>query len=154
MYIVVTQYFLDLGKWFALVPGPGNGQNVLKNQKTLVYFFSKNVQISYLDRKVVMKSSRIGRILMKICWNIEKDVPNSILEAPGADSGVKNKKNKKKGPHPARSQNPCTGILFFLIPGPPKKMKVLKKIKWIRPPPAPGSDWGGVPAPFFQRRLP
>ena len=35
------------------------------------------------------------RILMKICWDIEKDVPGSILEAPGADSGVKNQKNPK-----------------------------------------------------------
>ena len=28
-------------------------------------------------------------------------------------------------------------------------MKVSKKIKWIRLPPAPGSDLGGYPHPFF-----
>ena len=66
-------------------------------------------------------------------------------------SGVK---NKKMGPHPARSQNPWTGILFFLIPGPRKKMKVLKKIRWIRPPPHPGQIVGGYPHPFFFGDLP
>ena len=32
---------------------------------------------------------------MKICWDIEKDVPDLILGVPGADSGVKNSKNPK-----------------------------------------------------------
>merc|ERR1711995_91699 len=32
---------------------------------------------------------------MKICWDIEKDVPDLILGVPGADSGVKNPKNPK-----------------------------------------------------------
>ena len=35
------------------------------------------------------------QILMKICWDIEKDVPDLILGVPGADSGVKNPKNPK-----------------------------------------------------------
>ena len=59
-------------------------------------------------------------------------------------------KNKKMGPHPARSQTPCTGILFFLILGPPNKWKY-RKIKWIRPPPPPhpGQIGGGDPHPFL-----
>ena len=32
---------------------------------------------------------------MKICWDIEKDVPDLILGVPGADSEVKNPKNPK-----------------------------------------------------------
>ena len=49
----------------------------------------------YLDRKLIMKLSRICRILMKICWDIENKVPDLILSVPGADSGVKNPKNPK-----------------------------------------------------------
>ncbi len=29
----------------------------------------------HLDRKVIMKSSRVYRILMKNCQNVERDVP-------------------------------------------------------------------------------
>ena len=66
-----------------------------KKLKTNYYIFLKNIESLYLDCEVIMKSSGICRILMKICWNIEKDVPDLILGVQGADSGVKNQKNPK-----------------------------------------------------------
>ena len=48
-----------------------------------------------IDRFLVTKPSRIRRNLMKNCTNIEQDVPYSIPEAPGADSGAKRPKNQK-----------------------------------------------------------
>ena len=51
-----------------------------------------------MDRKAIMKSLNVYRILMKIYWNIKENVPDSILEAPGADSGVKIEKNQKHEP--------------------------------------------------------
>ena len=62
------------------------------SKNNVVIFFQKLKNV-YLDRKLIIKLSGICRILMKICWDIEKDVPDLILGVPGADSGVKKSKN-------------------------------------------------------------
>ena len=73
----------------------------IKKLKNNVIIFFKILEFLYLDHKGTMKSSGIGRILMKFCWDIEKDVPDLILGVPGAHLGVKNLKkqqNKKTNP--------------------------------------------------------
>ena len=58
-------------------------------------FFAPICSPIMIDRFLVTKPSRIRRNLMKNCTNIEQDVPYSIPEAPGADSGAKRPKNQK-----------------------------------------------------------
>ena len=66
-------------------------------------------------------------------------------------AGVQQKKN---GPAPGPRPKSVDGHFMFSYTWGPKKMKVSKKIKWIRPAPAPGSDLGGYPHLFFNGDLP